>query len=369
MFLLGAALIAAAFVSGSGRALSAAQQTWPPFVLVAGLLLIGYVANDDGLFEAAAGGLERLPGGNFTLLWALLALVAAVTAVLNLDTSVTFLTPILVYVARRRGADERPFLYGCVFMSNSASLILPGSNLTNLLVLVRDPVSGSEFASRMWPAWVAAMIVTVAVVTAAYARPLAHSDGANPAAAQARLGLGLGGVLGAIALVLILPNPALWVLALGVIVAGARIATRPGLLVALCDFVNLPLLAGLFGLAVGLGTLARVWSGPSDLMAAASSWEAAAVGAVAAVAVNNLPAAVLLAAKSHAHARSLLVGLNLGPNLAVTGSLSAILWLQAARSARTRPSLATFSRIGIVLVPLSMAAALGALYLLAPGGL
>jgi len=126
--------------------LAAAGQVWPPFVLVAGLLLIGSVAASDGLFEAIGMRLARAPLPPRALLVALLGLVAIVTAVLNLDTSVVFLTPVLVHAARHRGIDERPFLYGSVFMANSASLLLPGSNLTNLLVLRHDPISGAAFA-------------------------------------------------------------------------------------------------------------------------------------------------------------------------------------------------------------------------------
>src|SRR5437870_1328021 len=140
--------------------LAAAEQAWPPFVLVAGLLLIGAVVGADGLFEAAGARLAQAPLSPRSLLLALLALVAAVTAILNLDTSVVFLTPVLVHAARRRGLNERPFLYGSVFMSNSASLLLPGSNLTNLLVLRHNSVSGAGFALGMLPAWLVACALT-----------------------------------------------------------------------------------------------------------------------------------------------------------------------------------------------------------------
>ena len=80
-----------------------------------------------------------------------------------------FLTPVLIHVTRRRGSREEPFLYGCVFMSNAASLLLPGSNLTNLLVLADEHVSGSLFLARMAVPWLAAVSVTAAVVgTAIY---------------------------------------------------------------------------------------------------------------------------------------------------------------------------------------------------------
>ncbi len=89
----------------------AAGQAWPPFVLVAGLLLIGAVAAADGLFEAFGARLARTRLGARGLLLALLGLVAAVTAVLNLDTSVVFLNLVLIHAGRRRRLDERPFLY------------------------------------------------------------------------------------------------------------------------------------------------------------------------------------------------------------------------------------------------------------------
>src|SRR5438552_9624846 len=144
--------------------LGAAGQAWPPFVLVTGLLLIGAVAAADGLFEALGARLAQARLGARGLLLALLGLVAAVTAVLNLDTSVVFLTPVLVHAARRRRLDERPFLYGSVFMANAASLLLPGSNLTNLLVLENDPENGLDFATRMLPAWISACTITALVL-------------------------------------------------------------------------------------------------------------------------------------------------------------------------------------------------------------
>src|ERR1051326_5964347 len=143
--------------------LAAARQAWPPFVLVAGLLMIGRVAALDGLFDAVGARLAGLPLRPRRLLLVLFALVALVTAVLNLDTSVVFLTPVLIHAARQRGLDERPFLYGAVFMSNAASLLLPGSNLTNLLVLGQAPRTGAAFATRMLPAWIVACTITAAL--------------------------------------------------------------------------------------------------------------------------------------------------------------------------------------------------------------
>jgi arsenical pump membrane protein len=93
-------------------------------------------------------------------------------------------------------------------------------------------------------------------------------------------------------------------------------------------------------------------------------WDASAVAAVSSVLVNNLPAASLLAARTPPHPFALLIGLNLAPNLFVTGSLAWLLWLRAARDTRAQPSIAWASRIGAVAVPLSMASALAVLALM-----
>jgi len=92
-------------------------------VLVAGLLLIGQVAHEDGLFDRAASLTGSRGRRGAVLFVGLMGLVGAVTVGLNLDTSVAFLTPILVLAARRRGLAEEPFLYASLFMANAASLL------------------------------------------------------------------------------------------------------------------------------------------------------------------------------------------------------------------------------------------------------
>jgi arsenical pump membrane protein len=342
----------------------AAGQVWPAFVLVTGLLLVGVVAERDGLFAAAGAGLARAPVGTRAAYLLSLALVAFVTAILNLDTSVVFLTPVLLHLARVRGVDETPFLYGTVFMSNAASLFLPGSNLTNLIALHGEHASGAAFLGRMWAAAVAAVVVTAIVLAVAYRRELARPATRADDQAPARVGLGLAAVALSTALVLTLSSPALPILGVGI---GAVIASRvePR---RIHQIVDARVLALLFALAVGLGAAGRLWHGPASLLGHLGRVGAALGGAVAAVCVNNLPAAVLLT--PHApHPRALLLALNLGPNLAVTGSLSAYLWLRVARSLGARPSVRAYSSLGLVLVPLSLCGALGALWLAAPGRL
>jgi arsenical pump membrane protein len=338
----------------------AAAHTWQPFVLVAGLLMIGFAANEDGVFIRASALLARIPGGELALFVAAMLLVAAVTVILNLDTSVAFLTPVLVHLARRRGANQLRFLYGCVFMSNAASLLLPGSNLTNLLVLSTAHVSGAAFLSRMAAPELAAVVMTVVVVAVVFrgAQPTTLERVQDPP--HPRRPLSLVAVGAAAVLVLVLGDPALPVFGVGAALVVIRVSRRRSTLTQIRNSVDVISLAGIFLVAVALGTVARVWSFPGDLMSTAGSVESTAIGAAASVVLNNLPAAVLLGSRMPAHARSLLFGLNIGPNLAVTGSLSALLWWQAARSTGAHPSARRYSAVGIVLVPLTLAAALAA---------
>ena len=360
MVLLGAGTLAAglAAVLAPRSALHAAAATWRPFVLVGGLLLIGVVAGEDGVFTWVASSLDRFPRRRLLVYLVSMALVAVVTALLNLDTSVAFLTPVLIHVGRRAGGEQR-LLYGCVFMSNAASLLLPGSNLTNLLVLANEPASGSVFLAHMLLPWAAAVAVTAVVVAVAF-RP--GEDPAGDMPAESGPGrprpLSLVGIAVAIGLMLVYPDSAGLVAAVAVMLAAVRLAQHRIGTRQIRDGVDVASLAGVFAIAVALGTLARTWSYPGHLMMRAGSAAAAGLGALASVLINNLPAAVLLGSRMPAHPRSLLFGLNIGPNLAVTGSLSALIWWQAARSAGARPSALRYSSVGVVLVPLTLCAAL-----------
>lgn len=332
------------------------SQAWPAFALVAGLLLIGASAAGEGLFAAAGALAARVPGDGIALLVSLLLVTAAVTAVLNLDTAVVFMTPVLLHAARERGLGERPFLYGAVFMANAASLLLPGSNLTNLIVLAHDHVSGSTFAARLWPAWTVSVAITIAFLAAVFRADLRRAEPKPVDAPAFAPRAGTVAVAAAVVLVLVLSRPALPVLAAGAAAAfAARLQPRTALRAA-----NPVLLGGVLAVAVLLGTLARAAHGLGSIASHTGRWTTVWLGAGAAVLVNNLPAAAVLSARMPAHPRALLLGLDLGPNLAVTGSLSALLWLQVARANGARPSVVRYSLLGAVLVPVSLTLALAA---------
>ena len=356
-----AAVVAA--VADGHAARAAAGQTWPAFVIVAGLLLIGLVAAEDGLFAAAGQRLATaFPGGGL-LFAGVAALVVAVTAVLNLDTSVAFLTPVVVHTSRRRNDDGVILVSACLLLSNAGSLLLPGSNLTNLIVLGSRPVSGGTFFVRMVLPWIAAGLVTALVIAVAGRRTLRLRVEVEPAGDRPVLGVGLVAVVVAVVLILTLASPAPAVAAVGVAAAAIRVAQRRIAPRRVVEVLGLPVLVGLFGLSVGLGALGRDFTAPARALSHLDPWATAAVGAVATILINNLPAASLLSARPPLHPLSLLIGLNVGPNLFVSGSLAWVLWHNSARASGARPDVGRTVRIGLVAAPLSLVAAVGALVL------
>ena len=143
--------------SAPDAARAAGSQVWPPFVLVTGLLLVGLVADQDGVFARAGRALADVTPGERSLFLGACLAVAVVTAVLNLDTAVVFLTPVLVHAARRRGAGGVRLAVACILVADAASLLLPGSNLTNLLVLGHLHLTGGAFLARTALPWVLAV--------------------------------------------------------------------------------------------------------------------------------------------------------------------------------------------------------------------
>jgi arsenical pump membrane protein len=172
------------------------------------------------------------------------------------------------------------------------------------------------------------------------------------------IGLGTAAVIVVGALVLTLRSPALPVAGVGVLVVAVRLIDRREQVGRVLRVLGIPVLVGLFGIAVALGTLGRTWSGPATLLAHLDGVGAAVVAAGASVLLNNLPAASLLASRAPPHPYALLIGLDIGPNLFVTGSLAWILWWRTARATGSRPPVARAIVLGLITVPLAMAGAL-----------
>ena len=359
---LGCAVLATTFAVDFRVARAAAGQVWSPFVLVTGLLLIGLVANDDGVFEWFGAMLTRISSRGEVVFAGAATVIVVVTATLNLDTAVAFLTPVLIHTSRRRGGDDAPWLYGVLLLANAGSLWLPGSNLTNLIVLGHLHLTGAAFAARMWLPALGASLITAVSVAVLGRHALVTSEVRDPVPAPS-IGVGTVAVVAAVLAVIFLANAALPVALIGLMAVGWHLARRRVALRDVAAVVGPGTLIGLFATAVALGTIGRVWSLPSQLLSHANASTTAIAAALVAVLVNNLPAASIVAARVPSHPFALLVGLNLGPNLAASGSLAWLLWWRSARSAGASPSLARASRWGAVITPLSMATSLALLAL------
>ena len=176
-------------------------------------------------------------------------------------------------------------------------------------------------------------------------------------------GLGASAVVAVTVLMVVLRSPALPVAGIGVVaVVGPTVDPSGDGSTRSTSVVGLPVLVGLFGVATALGTLGRVWSGPATLLAHLDSVGTAVVAAGPSVLVNNLPAASILAARVPPHPFALLLGLDIGPNLFVTGSLAWILWWrEPPELSGSDPPVGRAIVLGLVTVPLAMAGALAML--------
>jgi arsenical pump membrane protein len=187
-------------------------------------------------------------------------------------------------------------------LSNAASLLLPGSNLTNLIVLGHLHLTGGQFAARMWLPWLGAVVVTAVVVAIGERRSLGPVRTEPGQVSRPVLGIGMAAIVAATVLMIVIRTSALPVFAIGVLAAGIKVARGgPVRIGRIWQVLGVPVLAGLFGAAVALGTLGRAWSGPAVLLSHLPGWATAAFAAIATAVVNNLPAASMFAARTPAH--------------------------------------------------------------------
>ena len=350
----------------------------PTLGFLAAVLLLAELADREGVFEAAG---RRMAAGARGRPVALLGLVfvagSSITAVLSLDATVVLLTPVVFATALRLRLRPKPHVYACTHLANTASLLLPVSNLTNLLAFRASGLSFAHFAATMALPWLAAISVEWLVLRRFFASDLAgHGElagvppGPVPRYAVAVLGLTLAGFgLASPAGV----DPAV-VAALGAgalaVPALARGRARAGDLVRA---VAVPFLA--FVAALGVVVRAAAEGGLGRLVerlvpAGGSLWSLLAVAVVAGLLanlVNNLPAVLLLlpaaAAAGPGTVLAALLGVNIGPNLTYVGSLATLLWRRLLRERDADPPAAEFLRLGALTVPAALAAATLALWL------
>jgi arsenical pump membrane protein len=350
----------------------------PVIGFLAAVLVLAQLCDDEGLFKACGAWLARgCEGRPQRLLVRVFVIASAITAVLSLDATVVLLTPVVFATAARLGARPRPHVYGCTHLANSASLLLPVSNLTNLLAFAASGLAFTRFAELMALPWLAAIAAEYLIFRRFFAADLKPSNGAGSAAVPAGVPVFvlavLGGTLAGFAVTSLAGvNPA-WAAAAGAAVLASRaLARRRTSPAAIGRAAAVPFLA--FVLALGIvvaavtgnglaAVLARLVPAGTSLPALAAT---AALAAALANVINNLPAVLVLlplAAPAGAGAvLAVLLGVNIGPNLTYAGSLATLLWRRVLRDHDTQPMLGEFTRLGLLTVPAVLAAAVLALW-------
>lgn len=364
-------------------ALAGAARGTDVYLFLVGMMLLAELARKEGLFDWLATIAVRQARGSGSRLFALVYAVGiVVTVFLSNDATAVVLTPAVYAAARAADAEPLPYLFICAFIANAASFVLPISNPANLVIFGDAMPPLADWLARFTLPSVAGIGVTF--VTLRFA--MRGSIAATLNTALAPVPLTLGGKLAATgiaatALLLLVASALGWqlgpptfvagVLTAALILVGSRQAPWPVL--KEISWGVLPLVAGLFVLVEALQK-----SGVIDTLAAlvrhhaaqSVPWTAAASGAIVAIAsnlVNNLPTG-LIAGSTAAIAQlppevtgAVLIGVDLGPNLSITGSLATLLWLVALRREGESVSAWRFLKLGALVMPPALAAALATL--------
>ncbi|MET9433251.1 SLC13 family permease [Streptomyces sp. NPDC006551] len=356
-----------------------ATRLGPVIGFLAAALVLAKLCDDEGLFHACGTWMARWARRRpQRLLGAVFALASLITAALSLDATVVLLTPVVFATAARMGTPAGPHAYASAHLSNTASLLLPVSNLTNLLAFTATGLTFTRFALLMLLPWLAAIAVEYAVLRRFFGADLAAPCGSDEEAEPVEVPLfpllTVGGTLAGFAAASALDVDPAWAAAAGAAVLAVRaLARRHTTPAALVRAAALPFLA--FVLALGIVVRAVVDNGLGavlgGLLPDGASLPAllgtAALAALLANLINNLPAvlalAPLAAPSGPGAVLAVLIGVNIGPNLTYAGSLATLLWRRVSHRHGYDVALKEFTLLGALTVPASLLAATVALWL------
>jgi arsenical pump membrane protein len=383
----GAAVLVALGLLSIPDALAGVAKGGDVYLFLFGMMLLAEIAREEGLFDWLAALAARHAAGSSRRLFLLIYGVGAVvTTFLSNDATAVVLTPAVAAAARTAKVGEPlPYLLICAFIANAASFVLPISNPANLVI----------YGSRMPPLqqWLEAYLVPSAVAIVAtylllrFVQRRALEQGiAKDVPLPALTAAGKMAAAGIVATaVVLLTSSALDIrLGLPTAIAGTLTAVMvllrerksPWRIVKDISWGVLPLVAGLFVLVEALGktglidTIAALLRDGADHAAALTAALSGLAIALASNLINNLPAGLIAAsavqtAQSGEHVtRAILIGVDLGPNLSVTGSLATILWLAALRREGLVVGFGAFLKIGIVVMPPALVLAIASALLM-----
>lgn len=346
-----AALVASGLLSGK-QAANAARDGLEVYAFLLGMLALAELARVQGVFDWITGVLIDRARGNSARLFAwLFAIAIAVTALLSNDGTILLLTPAAIALARGAKLPALPFAYAVAFVANAASFILPISNPANLVVFSPLPQLVPWLALFAAPS-LAALACTYAALRWYWSRDLARSYVPQDTHAQLL-------PLGRLTLAVVAASLALLVTAAGfgwpvgyiafalgaisVAIVASRDRAMLAPLVREAPWSVIPLVAGLFVIVRALDTtgalelarsLLRHASAMSPIFGRLYAGGAVTLGDAI---INNLPAGVVVRYALRGHgiaphvAHAALVGIDLGPNLSISGSLATLLWVMMLR--------------------------------------
>lgn len=355
------------------------RRILPLLLFLGSVIVLAELTADASVFDVIAVRVAGLARGNYPALFVLCVFfAAATTTVLNLDTTAVLLTPVMLALARKAGIAVIPLAMTTVWLANTASLLLPVSNLTNLLAANRVALPAAAFASRMWPVQLTSVVVTMVFLWVFFwRRSVRGVDRYDPPPPLQPADPVLFWVAGLACLLFItvivttgiqLGYAAAMAAAcvVAVFAVRKRAALRPGLI----PWRLLVFVVGLFLVVQtvslhGLGTITQALIGTGD--GTLGAVRAAATGAGLSNAVNNLPAYVageaVIPVSNHEQLLALLIGTNVGPIITPWASLATLLWYERCRSYDAVVPLRTFMLTGAGLALCCLAATVSALLL------
>ncbi|MCW2866808.1 MAG: hypothetical protein JWR20_996 [Marmoricola sp.] len=353
-----------------------AERVWPVLLFLVLIQVVADLCDDATLFDVSAHVAARVGGGSRMALFLLFTLLATVaTWVLSIDTTAVLLAPIGLALAGELGISALPFAYASIWLANTASLLLPVSNLTNLLAQSRMGTGAVGFMAETWAPQLAVLVVVVAVLVVrhraalrgSYAVPtgLPEHDRVLLVTATAVVVLfGPAIVLGLEAWVVALAATVVLVVAFAV---RRPAAVAPRRLLGLVPWSVLVFAIVLFVVVQvlvdeGSGLLTAFFGTGGSL---ADLLRLAGTSGVLANVVNNLPAYLVAEpfAGSPERLVTVLIGVNVAPMLLAWGSLANLLWLRSCRARGLSVSLVRFGLEGLLVVPLALVAGVLAVHL------
>jgi arsenical pump membrane protein len=356
-------------------AIDLGNRVWPILLFVVAITVVTELAAVAGLFTVVAEQLARWGLGRAWLLWLLVVGLATVSTVfLSLDTTAVLLTPVVVTVARHVGLPAMPFALTTVWLANSASLLLPVSNLTNLLAAGQLPgYAPGRFAALMVAPAIVAVVVPSVLLFLLYRRSLVQRYELPLRSEPAdRVLLWASAVVVVAILPALVTGVPVWIPAVAgavVLLVFFAIRRRSEVRFGLVPWQLVLFACGLFLVVAaassnGLAGILTTVAGHGDSLPALL--RVAGVGVASSNAVNNLPAYLALESTAGSPMRiaALLIGVNAGPLITPWASLATLLWGARLRGLGVEISWLRLAALGALVVPLTVVPAVVALFFL-----